>query len=142
MSRDEAIACQVVWKTDAMKRYAVAFVSAALGLARAGDAEVASDDVPESAEPEHPGIAGNVCHMLRRAHVIAPVMVAAGQIKRRKSGRESRNAAWINVYQLTSCGMAEEFLRRNKVEPLPRQMELLNTVLSVSGERKETDDHK
>ncbi len=123
--REDGIACQFVWKSNDLRRYAVAFVRVAASRYNCAAGECAADDVPEDVAASVPhGVPGNACHILTTAHVIEPVYVAPGQIKRRMSTRESRKSAWVNVYRLCSLTSADTFLRRNDNGFEQRQSEL------------------
>ena len=115
-----ASAQMIVWKSDAVLRYAVGFVRAAHALALKG-VPVGSDDVEDCYQPiSGPGIAGSAVAALREAHIIEdffgsiPAMGIHGG--RRRSKRESANARKVAVYRLSSLAAAEEFLRRHGVE--------------------------
>ena len=110
----------IVWKSDAVMRYAVGFVRAAHALALKG-VPVGSDDVPDEYQPiSGPGIAGSAVAALREGHLLTdcfetiPALGIHGG--RRRSKRESANGRKISCYRLTSLAAAEEFLRRHGVE--------------------------
>ena len=118
-----AIAQQTVWKSAELRQFAVALVERA--LARGG--HFTTDLVPDDLRGDGPGIAGSVVELLKNAKVIQPVgmLDRGGQwfALRTKSTRGNRKGAWLNVYQLTSPALAQEFLRRHGLPPAPKQEE-------------------
>lgn len=124
----EAIAQQTIWKNFEMQQFAVTLIEKA--LAKGG--HFTTDIVPDSlrsATNGHPGtgIAGSAVELLKNAKVIQPVgmLDSGGQwyALRTKSTRPDRKSAWLNVYQLTSHAIAQEFLRRHGLPPAPKQVE-------------------
>lgn len=110
----EAIHQEIVWKNAEVQSFAVSLIRHALEL---GD-NFTTDIVPDAERGENPGtgIPGTVIEILKNASLILPVgIVQAGTFyqHRMKSSRPGRNAAWLNVYKLTSPALAREFLRRN-----------------------------
>lgn len=118
-----AIAQEIVWKNHELQRFAVTLVEKA--LARGG--HFTTDLVPDDARGDGIGIAGSVVELLKNAKVIQPVgmLDRGGQwyALRTKSTRPDRKSAWLNVYQLTSPALAQEFLRRHGLPPAPKQDE-------------------
>jgi hypothetical protein len=122
----EAIAQEVVWKNDEIRRFAVNLVRRA--LAQGG--HFTTDIVPDTERGSGPGIAGSVIELLKNANVIQPVGYTAPNgtwyALRCKSTRPDRKSAWLSVYQLTSAGMAESFLARHGAAPGPlKQQDLI-----------------
>lgn len=119
----EAIAQQTIWKSIEMQRFAVTLVEKA--LAKGG--HFTTDLVPEYARGDGHGIAGSVVELLKNAKVITPVgmLDSGGQwyALRTKSTRPDRKSAWLNVYQLTSHNLAQEFLRRHGLPREPKQID-------------------
>jgi hypothetical protein len=119
----QAIAQQTIWKSVEMQRFATALVEKA--LAKGG--HFTTDIVPDDVRGEGSGIAGSVVELLKNAKVIQPVgmLDSGGQwyARRTKSTRPDRKSAWLNVYQLTSHALAQEFLRRHGFPPEPKQDE-------------------
>jgi len=123
----DAILQEAIWKSAEIQRYAVALVLRAVRLYERGTRYFGSDDVDEEDQPRGHGIAGSVCEMLKRAHVIEHYYgskpedgVFAG---RRRSKRESRNGAKIDLYSLCSLKAAETFLARHGVK-VAKQIEM------------------
>jgi len=112
-TREEACAQQQAYKHKALVAFQCHLVSQALNLWYRAIYEWTTDIVPEADQPDNPGMSGNACRLLRLAHVIDNVWLAAGQAKRAKSGRAARKDAWVNVYRLCSYEVAQTFLRRN-----------------------------
>jgi len=98
-------------------------------LYQAGSREFAADDVPDCDRPANLGLSGNVWHSFVRAHLLAPVYVAPGQIKRRMSAATTRKAAWVNCYSLVSLEAALRWLERHGNVTLRGQMELIPEVM-------------
>ena len=117
-----AIAQEVVWKNDELKRFAVSLVRHALEL-DGGRATFTTDIVPEedrggvNGSPAGSGIAGSVVELLKNANLIVPVghKNAAGQwfALRQRSTRPDRKGAWLCAYQLTNPALARAFLQRH-----------------------------
>lgn len=110
----EAIAQEVTWKNGEVQRFAVALVRRALSAG----GHFTTDIVPDDERGDGPGIAGSVVELLKNANVIQPVGHSQhGQwfALRMKSARPGRKGAWNAVYQLTSAGMAEAFLKRHGI---------------------------
>ena len=121
--------CKIAtWKHPELQAYACALIETGLDLLQDGISYFGSDDVPESQQPASHAIPGCAASILRQAGVIADFYgtIPAEKIYngRRKSRRELANGRKINLFQLTSIGIAEEFLRRNKVEFEPIQMRM------------------
>ena len=112
-ARDAAISQQVVWRSPALRDYAVALLGAWMELYSNGVRVFGASDVPEDQQPGG-GIPGNVHHLLSRAEVISPAWIPGveGQILRRMSKRPKRKDAAENCYRL-HYEMAAEWLRRN-----------------------------
>ena len=108
------------------RRYACAFVRAGLSELEHGRVYFGSDNV--SIECDGHGIAGSVVASLLAANVITSYYGTHAELGiyggRRKSLRESRNAAKVALYQLSSRRIAEVFLLRQGeiVEPEQREM--------------------
>ena len=120
----QAIHAEIVWKNPEVQNFAGALVRHALAL---NGQNFTTDIVPDSERGTGTGIAGTVIEILKNANLIKPVgVVQAGVFyqHRMKSTREGRNSAWLNVYQLTSRALAEEFLRRNGSMILQAQLGL------------------
>ncbi len=113
----EAIAQEVVWKNDEVRRFAVALVAKALETCRMGeDCTFTTDIVPDELRGDGPGIAGSVVELLKNAHVIEPVGITqAGEWypKRLKSTRPGCKSRYLCVHRLVSVGVARAFLKRN-----------------------------
>ena len=108
----QAIHAEIVWKNAEMQRFATALVRAALKLG----GHFTTDIVPDDLRGDGTGIAGSVIELLKNANVIQPVgHMHHGQwfALRTKSTRPDRKSAWLCVYQLTSTGLAEAFLKRH-----------------------------
>jgi hypothetical protein len=128
------------WKDREKRRFRVALVNAALRLYDLQVREFASDCLPETEMPDDAdaNIVGIVFKELHDAHVIEPVHVLGPDgalvlddkrkpiVKRRKSNRPDRNAAYINLWRLSSRNAAVEFLARHEplVDPRPINGEL------------------
>ena len=119
----EAIAQQTIWKNFEMQQFAVTLIEKA--LAKGG--HFTTDIVPDDCRGDGSGIAGSAIELLKNAKVIQPVghLDSAGQwyALRTKSTRPDRKSAWLNVYQLTGTALAQEFLRRHGLPPVPKQDE-------------------
>lgn len=125
-SRDQ----QQAWKHQAIRAYAVAFLTAGLALIDNGVTYCGSDDVPDDAVPqseEDHGIPGSAAMMLINAHLITrrydltiPDRGIFGG--RRKSKRESANGRSVPVYSINR-GLAELWLTRNGVSLGERQQD-------------------
>lgn len=118
-----AIAQQTIWKNFEMQQFAVTLIEKA--LAKGG--HFTTDLVPDDCRGQGSGIAGSVVELLKNAKVIQPVgmLDSGGQwyALRTKSTRPDRKSAWLNVYQLTSPALAQTFLRRHGLPPVPKQDE-------------------
>ena len=125
-----AINQEICWKNPELQRFAVALVRRAL---ESGRPHFTTDIVPDADRGAGPGIAGSVVELLKNANVIRPVGHNSGGAwfaLRVKSTRPDRKSAWLNVYQLSSAGMAEAFLRRHgsTFAARPQQMDFLPTA--------------
>lgn len=124
----EAVSKTVVWKNRTLQGYCCALVKT--GLQMIEELCFGTDDIPEKCQLSDADyhLQGIAVTMLLRAGIIRNYYgthqdqdIFGG---RRKSRRESRRGAWIQLYQLISVALAEEFLRRNKTDFEPIQEEL------------------
>jgi hypothetical protein len=125
---DPAISIQTAWKSRELLSVACQLVEAGLRCLNAGVPYWGPDDIPESFTADGQGITGSAVHMLRASGVITDYYghhPEDGVIHgRRKSKRPSANGRKIALYQLSSRGLAEAFLRRNgaAVEAVQREL--------------------
>jgi hypothetical protein len=120
-----AVDQQIVWKNSEMRRFSTALVRHALA---SGAATFTTDIVPDAERGDGQGIAGSVVELLKNASVIEPVGITQqGEWypKREISTRPNCKSRYLCVHRLVSRSIAEEFLRRNKVEVIETQPELL-----------------
>jgi hypothetical protein len=127
-----AVDQQVVWKNDEMCAFAVALVRHALARLYDGRScqDFTTDIVPDAARGAGHGVAGSVVEMLKNAGVIEPVGITQFGVwypKREISKRPNCKSRYLCVYRLCSRAVAEEFLRRNKIEFHEVQPELITT---------------
>lgn len=118
----EARELEWFWKTDAMRRMALALVELALSRD-----EFAADDLPPELEHGGTGIAGSVMATLVNHGIIRRAGVwAGGQFygKERASRRPGRKDAKLKVFTLACAGRARAFLQANHRCAEFRQAEL------------------
>ena len=125
----DTIAPVAVWKNAELQAYCIAFVKAGLDLLQDGISYFGSDNVSESEQPNSHSIPGCAISLLRTAGVITDFFGTIRSEKitngRRKSMRDLANGRKVNLFQLTSIGMAEQFLKRNAIHFESIQMRLL-----------------
>lgn len=143
----EAINCEVVWKSVEMQTFASSLISHALALdprqplSGLAPSEFTTDIVPDSdRQPISPnairgqGIAGGVIELLKSAGLIEwQGHHSGGQFygKRIKSNRKDRHGASLCVYKLASHALARAFLKRHGIKVQANQFEL--SLLPSSG---------
>lgn len=122
----EVIPRIAVHKNAELQRYCFIFVKTGLDLLRDGVSYFGSDDVPENEQPASHAVPGSAISALRIAHVIEDFY---GDIPnegiyhgRRKSKRVSANGRKINLFSISSVGLAERYLEKNRVEFEPLQI--------------------
>lgn len=117
------------WKSREVMDYAAAFVSAGIEALRSGRAYFSSEDVSDEDQPASPQVSGAATSMLLNAHVVESYYGHHPEIGivhgRKRSARESRNGAKINLYQIATLKAAETFLSRYQPERKPIQEELI-----------------
>lgn len=121
----DAIHQQIVWKNPEMRNFATGLVRHALAGERS---EWTTDIVPDAERGDGHGIAGSVVELLKNAGVIEPVGITQQGVwypKREISKRPNCKSRYLCVHRLVSRALAEEFLRRNKIEVFESQPELL-----------------
>ena len=127
-----AVDQQDIWKDAQMRAFACALVSHALARLNAGNIHFTTDCVPNSeriVDGVHigNGVPGSVVTKLKNAHVIRAVgVVVAGKFyaDSEKSHRDAAKTRPVDIYELCSRSIAEEFLRRNRVNFATKQLEL------------------
>lgn len=125
----EARELQWLWKTEAMRRMALAVAQLALDAD-----EFAADDLPADLEHGGSGIAGSVFAVLVNNGIIQRAgLTSGGQFygKERASKREGRKDAKLKVFTLADAGKARAFLQaKHRLKEL-RQPELITEMLTI-----------
>jgi hypothetical protein len=124
----EAICKIVIWKHPELRSYCYVLVETGIALLQDGISYFGSDDVPESQQPISHAVPGCAVSILRHAGIITDFFGTIPDENiyhgRRKSKRELANGRKINLFQISSIGIAESFLIRNKIEFEPIQMKM------------------
>jgi hypothetical protein len=124
----ETIGQIAVWKNAELQSYCCTFVRRGLNMLAIGIPYFGSDDMPEGYQPISHAVPGCAISILRSAHVISDYFGNHPQQGiyngRRTSKRKLANGRKVNLFQITSRVLAEEFLIRNRVPIEPIQMEM------------------
>ena len=130
-----AVDQQDIWKDAEMRHFAVALITHALRRLNAGEDYFTTDCVTEAERSLRtatgtkrigPGVPGSVITKLKNASVIVPVGIFVGDkfyADSEKSKRGDAKTRPVDKYRLASRGIAESFLRRQRVNESP-QLEL------------------
>jgi hypothetical protein len=129
----KAVDQQDIWKDAQMRHFACALIEHALARLNAGNLTFTTDCVPDSERIVNGvhignGVPGSVLTKLQNANIVRPkgICDVTGKFyqDRMKSMREDAKTRYVNVYELCSRAVAEEFLRRNKIKAASPQLEM------------------
>ena len=114
---DKATAAQVLWTPGRVLASAVEWVKAGLRERERGRSFFGPDNIPNEFDHGGSGISGTVQSMLIDAHLITPCNIDNKdwgiRHGRRKSVRYKAKSRWVNLYHLTSVGLAESFVAKH-----------------------------
>lgn len=130
----EAVSQVTLWKNESLRKYAVAFIKTGLDLLSIEMPFFGSDDLPENVHEGNIAIPGIAVMMLEKAGIIIPYYGTNNSLEifggRRKSKIKASHGRKVNIYQIRSQGLAQEFLRRNMVDVEPIQENLFKSAVS------------
>lgn len=125
---EKATAQLWAWKSEELRAYAIALITAGHHATVKGNGIFGPDDVPDEQHPAGQGTSGVVTNQLLRAGILEPWYgnlpdqgIVAG---RRPSRSKLRHGSKVQLYMLKSRALAEAFLRRHGVSLEPIQQEL------------------
>ena len=127
---EKATAALWAWKSEELRAYATALVTAGHHATVKGNGIFGPDDVQDDQHPEGQGTSGVVMNQLLRAGILEPWYgnlpdqgIVAG---RRPSRSKLRHGSKVQLYMLKSRPLAEAFLRRHgaSVEPIQQELAL------------------